>query len=211
MFKEILQDLVDRTDGGVAGLLMASDGIAIDQYSKGDGPFDIESVGMEYSVVLKGVQRAAEMLDAGATKEVSIKTERLTTVVRMLSDEYFVALAVAPGGNVGKARFLLRSQRTKAHRKPLTSWRPRRNAFWCSTGPTSILLGTREPDVYGATTLEDIELALADLAKDLGATIECRQSNQEGQLIDWLHEARDSFDGVVDQPRWPDPHLGFVA
>ena len=65
MFKEILQDLVHRTDGGVAGLLMASDGIAIDQYSSGDGSFDIESVGMEYSVVLKGVQRAAEMLDAG--------------------------------------------------------------------------------------------------------------------------------------------------
>jgi len=109
MFKEILQDLVDRTDGGVAGLLMASDGIAIDQYSIEEGDFDIESVGMEYSVVLKGVQRAAEMLDAGETKEVSVKTERLTTVVRMLSDEYFVALAVKPGGNVGKARFLLRT------------------------------------------------------------------------------------------------------
>lgn len=108
MFKEILQDLVDRADGGVAGLLMASDGIAIDQYSKGDGPFDIESVGMEYSVVLKGMQRASEMLDAGSTKEVSVETERLTTVVRMLSDEYFVALALEPNANVGKARYLLR-------------------------------------------------------------------------------------------------------
>jgi predicted regulator of Ras-like GTPase activity (Roadblock/LC7/MglB family) len=113
MFKEILQDLVDRTDGGVAGLLMASDGIAIDQYSRGEGPFDIEAVGMEYSVVLKGVQRAAEMLDAGATNEVSVKTERLTTIVRMLSDEYFVALAVEPGGNVGKARYLLRATAPK--------------------------------------------------------------------------------------------------
>ena len=108
MFKEILQDLVDRADGGVAGLLMASDGIAIDQYSKVDGPFDIESVGMEYSVVLKGMQRASEMLDAGSTKEVSVETERLTTVVRMLSDEYFVALALEPNANVGKARYLLR-------------------------------------------------------------------------------------------------------
>jgi predicted regulator of Ras-like GTPase activity (Roadblock/LC7/MglB family) len=113
MFKEILQDLVDRTDGGVAGLLMASDGIAIDQYSNGDGPFDIEAVGMEYSVVLKGVQRAGEMLDTGSTNEVSVQTERLTTVVRMLTDEYFVALAVAPGGNVGKARFLLRTSAPK--------------------------------------------------------------------------------------------------
>jgi predicted regulator of Ras-like GTPase activity (Roadblock/LC7/MglB family) len=109
MFKEILQDLVERTEGGVAGLLMASDGIAVDQYSSADGVFDIESIGMEYSVVLKGVQRAAEMLDAGETKELSVQTERLTTVVRMLSDEYFVALAVEPGGNVGKARYLLRT------------------------------------------------------------------------------------------------------
>jgi 3-dehydroquinate dehydratase-2 len=38
------------------------------------------------------------------------------------------------------------------------------------------------------------------LAKDLGVTIECRQSNQEGQLIDWLHDARDTFDGVVINP-----------
>ncbi len=113
MFKEILQDLVDRTDGGVAGLLMASDGIAVDQYSKGDGPFDIEAVGMEYSVVLKGVQRAGEMLDTGETNEVSVQTERLTTVVRMLTEEYFVALTVAPGGNVGKARYLLRTSAPK--------------------------------------------------------------------------------------------------
>jgi 3-dehydroquinate dehydratase-2 len=67
-------------------------------------------------------------------------------------------------------------------------------------GPNLNLLGTREPDVYGATTLDDIEQALEDLGKDLGATVDCRQSNQEGQLIDWLHEARDSFDGVVLNP-----------
>ncbi len=67
-------------------------------------------------------------------------------------------------------------------------------------GPNLNLLGTREPDVYGATTLDDVERALQDLSKDLGATIDCRQSNQEGQLIDWLHEARESFDGVVLNP-----------
>jgi 3-dehydroquinate dehydratase-2 len=68
------------------------------------------------------------------------------------------------------------------------------------SGPNLNLLGTREPDVYGATTLDDIEQALEDLAKRLGATVECRQSNQEGQLIDWLHGARDAFDGVVLNP-----------
>ena len=68
------------------------------------------------------------------------------------------------------------------------------------SGPNLNLLGTREPEVYGATTLDDIEQALQKLSKDLGATVECRQSNREGELIDWLHDARDSFDGVVINP-----------
>lgn len=67
-------------------------------------------------------------------------------------------------------------------------------------GPNLNLLGTREPDVYGSTTLDDIAEALADLGSDLGAVIDFRQSNQEGELIDWLHEARDSFDGVLINP-----------
>ena len=67
-------------------------------------------------------------------------------------------------------------------------------------GPNLNLLGTREPDVYGSTTLDDIAEELADLGSDLGATVECKQSNQEGQLIDWLHDARDSFDGVLINP-----------
>lgn len=67
-------------------------------------------------------------------------------------------------------------------------------------GPNLNLLGMREPDVYGSTTLDDIARELDDLAGDLGATVECRQSNQEGQLIDWLHDARDAFDGVVINP-----------
>jgi len=67
-------------------------------------------------------------------------------------------------------------------------------------GPNLNLLGTREPDVYGSTTLHDIEQGLVHLSKSLGVKVECRQSNQEGQLIDWLHDARSSFDGVVINP-----------
>lgn len=67
-------------------------------------------------------------------------------------------------------------------------------------GPNLNLLGTREPDVYGATTLQDVERDLQKHARGLGATIDSRQSNLEGQLIDWLHEARDEFDGVVINP-----------
>ncbi len=67
-------------------------------------------------------------------------------------------------------------------------------------GPNLNLLGAREPDVYGAATLDDVERELGALAAQLGAEVECRQSNQEGVLIDWIHEARGDFSGVVINP-----------
>jgi 3-dehydroquinate dehydratase-2 len=67
-------------------------------------------------------------------------------------------------------------------------------------GPNLNLLGKREPAVYGRETLDDVNQAIAALAQELGAAVECRQSNHEGQLIDWLHEAREAFDGVVMNP-----------
>ena len=56
-------------------------------------------------------------------------------------------------------------------------------------GPNLNLLGTREPEVYGLDTLDDIAMMLEDRAGELGLTIDLRQSNHEGHLIDWLHEA----------------------
>lgn len=57
------------------------------------------------------------------------------------------------------------------------------------SGPNLNLLGTREPEIYGHDTLDDIHNRLKSLAVDLGVTVDCRQSNHEGVLIDWLHEA----------------------
>ena len=57
-------------------------------------------------------------------------------------------------------------------------------------GPNLNLLGLREPDIYGSDTLDDIADRLEDRAQALGLSIDMRQSNHEGHLVDWLHEAQ---------------------
>jgi 3-dehydroquinate dehydratase-2 len=65
------------------------------------------------------------------------------------------------------------------------------------SGPNLNLLGTREPETYGRDTLADIHRDLKALGAELGLRVDCKQSNHEGELIDWLHAARGKHGGVV--------------
>lgn len=67
-------------------------------------------------------------------------------------------------------------------------------------GPNLNLLGTREPEVYGTATLEDVNRELAALAEALGVEIEAFQSNSEGRILDFLADVRERANGVVINP-----------
>jgi 3-dehydroquinate dehydratase-2 len=67
-------------------------------------------------------------------------------------------------------------------------------------GPNLNLLGTREPEIYGSLTLEDLNTKLTEFCKEFAVELKCLQSNHEGALIDALHEARTWADGVVFNP-----------
>ena len=67
-------------------------------------------------------------------------------------------------------------------------------------GPNLNLLGTREPDIYGADTLGDVEALCHRTGEEFGLTVDFRQSNHEGELITWIHEARGTADAIVINP-----------
>jgi 3-dehydroquinate dehydratase II len=64
-------------------------------------------------------------------------------------------------------------------------------------GPNLNLLGTREPHIYGSTTIAQVEATCHARAKELGLAVSFRQSNYEGKIVDWIHEALNEADGIV--------------
>ena len=64
-------------------------------------------------------------------------------------------------------------------------------------GPNLNMLGIREPKTYGSQTLADIDKLIATEAADLGLTVECRQTNREGELCDWIQQALGQFDAII--------------
>lgn len=74
------------------------------------------------------------------------------------------------------------------------------NLIYILNGPNLNLLGKRQPEIYGHETLQDIERQCAEVASEFGLLVKSLQSNHEGQLIDWIHEARASAAGIIINP-----------
>lgn len=108
MFQEQIKNVVEGVDGGIGGLVMGLDGIAVDTYVRGGQKFDVNTIGMEFSFILGQVKKAGDILEIGGVSEFAVKAEELTLLIRMLNGEYFLAVVLGAQANFGKARFLMR-------------------------------------------------------------------------------------------------------
>lgn len=109
-FRELVERVVNEVPGCVNCTLLGYDGISIDSV---DNPEALEGISaadatVEYAYLVKQVRSAAEGLASGEVEDVCIRSEKMATVLRPLTDEYLISATLTPAGLVGKGRYLLR-------------------------------------------------------------------------------------------------------
>lgn len=104
----LLNNIVQSVDGALAAIIMAYDGIPIDEVTVEQSEFDMQLLSVEYATVLKEIKRAVDVIKMGDLEEVSISTTRTCIVVRILNDDLFAALIMNRDGNIGKGRYMLK-------------------------------------------------------------------------------------------------------
>jgi predicted regulator of Ras-like GTPase activity (Roadblock/LC7/MglB family) len=109
-FHETLEKVVRGTPGCAGGLIMALDGIVVETYAAPDADVDVSLFGAEIAAILAQLRgKGAIHLSSGRVEGIDLRASNFDALIRFLSDEYFVALAVKPGVGVAKGRHLLRT------------------------------------------------------------------------------------------------------
>ena len=106
--RDALSTIVQSVDGALAAIIMAYDGIPIDEVTIDQSEFDMQLLSVEYATVLKEIKRAVDVIKMGELEEVSITTTRTCLVVRILNEDIFAALIMSREGNIGKGRYMLK-------------------------------------------------------------------------------------------------------
>lgn len=109
MFKEILEEVIERTEGSLGALIMGTDGIAVEKVLGEAGiEANLDVAAAEFTSTVRGAQRASTDTGLGGLKEMVVSLESAVFVMRLLSRDYFVVLAMGPVCNLGRGRFELR-------------------------------------------------------------------------------------------------------
>jgi predicted regulator of Ras-like GTPase activity (Roadblock/LC7/MglB family) len=116
IFDAILGEIVNGCGGGIAAALMGNDGISIAEVVSDREDVrdvlveEIGTAGAEFGRILAEIGKASDALGGGAVNETAVVLSRFTLVFRNVDDETFLVVAIAPDGNLGKARYLIRRQ-----------------------------------------------------------------------------------------------------
>jgi predicted regulator of Ras-like GTPase activity (Roadblock/LC7/MglB family) len=109
MFKEMLETIIERTEGSLGALIMGTDGIAVEKVlGEAGAEANLDVAAAEFTSLVRSTQRAGNDTGLGGLREMVISLENAILAIRLLSRDYFVVLAMSPNGNVGRARFELR-------------------------------------------------------------------------------------------------------
>ncbi len=109
MFKEILETIIERTEGSLGALIMGVDGIAVERSLKQAGhEANLDVAAAEFTSLVRNAQRAGKDTGLGNLHELVISLDDAVVLMRLLGRDYFVVLAIQPEGNLGRARFELR-------------------------------------------------------------------------------------------------------
>ena len=108
VFRQEMEKIVQGTPGALACTVMGFDGIAIDTVEANPGVFDIASFMTEFGASIASLKRVADSAGKGGLQEVTLQSEGISAVLRILNNEYFLGTVCDSGGFTGKARFLMR-------------------------------------------------------------------------------------------------------
>lgn len=109
MFKQVLETVIEHTEGSLGALIMGLDGIAVERSLKDEGEAaNLDVAAAEFTSLVRNAQRAGKDTGLGGLRELVISLDDAIVLVRLLGHDYFVVLAITPEGNLGRARFELR-------------------------------------------------------------------------------------------------------
>ncbi len=108
MFKQMLNTIIERTEGSLGALIMGIDGIAVEKVLGEANEANLDVAAAEFTSLVRSAQKAGRDTGLGNLRELVISLEEAVVIMRLLSRDYFVVLALSPEGNLGRGRFELR-------------------------------------------------------------------------------------------------------